>query len=240
MALYNIMCSTFGDENHEVREVRSDALSGMSLGQLCLLKDKSGSGRTGAFWATWIQCFTFRGIALFGDGHYRWQPRIPSGKAAGPKSGSVARLLMTELSSSSWQRLIGLGSEHKQLKVFTHHVAYLAHVGILPADLGKGSSIDHLCGQRGCHNPKHLDLAVEHRTNVARINCEGIILLVLQDTYIIQEFPCSHAKSGLDHDKAILDSCRKLRVLRLDDKTVDIVAKADKAKATADAHMDSS
>lgn len=44
-----------------------------------------------------------------------------------------------------------------------HRIAYEAFVGRIP----KGKEIDHLCGNRGCVNPWHLE-AVAHIENIRR------------------------------------------------------------------------
>lgn len=46
-----------------------------------------------------------------------------------------------------------------------HRVSYLLHKGDIP----EGCEIDHLCGNRACVNPDHLE-AVPHRVNSARGN----------------------------------------------------------------------
>lgn len=223
LALYEVMCANFGDENHEVREVRPGALSGMSLEQLKLLQDGRGTGRDGAFWAGFIQCRTFRGVAPSNCGHHRWQIRIP--KAGGKlRKGSVGGLLVSGLGAKSRNRLFALGQDHMQLRVFTHHVGYLSSGGELPTDLGNGSSIDHLCGQGGCHNPAHLALATVHSQNVARINCDGITLVVVNQL-IVQEQACAHAAAGAFPNSTVLDSCRKVKILCLDEIAVEAVVK---------------
>lgn len=44
-----------------------------------------------------------------------------------------------------------------------HRYSYEIHVGLIP----QGLVLDHLCGNRGCVNPDHLE-AVRQRTNVLR------------------------------------------------------------------------
>ena len=48
-------------------------------------------------------------------------------------------------------------------KLYTHRASYTVHVGPIPA----GLDIDHLCRNRGCCNPKHLE-PVTRRENLMR------------------------------------------------------------------------
>lgn len=99
-----------------------------------------------------------------------------------------------------------------QRKVFTHVLAYAStHEEPLPV-LGRGASIDHLCGQKACSNPSHLTLAVAHRDNVARIGCLGVTLIVAGQS-IVHMVPCPHA-SG-DGLTALRSGCAKVHVIRL-------------------------
>lgn len=50
-----------------------------------------------------------------------------------------------------------------------HRIAYQAWVGSIPANL----ELDHLCGQKRCVNPAHLE-AVTHRENLRRAGGNGL------------------------------------------------------------------
>lgn len=54
-----------------------------------------------------------------------------------------------------------LSSQHRS--VLAHRVAYELSIGPIP----EGTEIDHLCRNRACCNPAHLE-AVPHRVNVLR------------------------------------------------------------------------
>eukprot|EP00048_Salpingoeca_helianthica_P015708 m.228178 g.228178 ORF g.228178 m.228178 type:complete len:207 (-) comp17417_c0_seq1:144-764(-) len=103
---------------------------------------------------------------------------------------------------------------HQQRKIFTHVVAFAAHnEGPLPR-LGRGASIDHLCGQMGCSRATHLALAPAHRDNVARIGCAGVTLVVMQNA-IIRMVPCPHAPAQEDADLAVQHGCAKVFVVEI-------------------------
>jgi len=104
------------------------------------------------------------------------------------------------------------GPDTKQRKTFTHVIAYAAHTDRALPTLGKGQSIDHLCGQKACSNPSHLSLAIRHADNVARIGCLGTTLIV-RNTTIIHMRPCVHATD--EEDVASLPGCKKVHVIRL-------------------------
>ena len=46
---------------------------------------------------------------------------------------------------------------------YAHRIAYQLHIGPIP----EGAELDHLCRNRWCCNPEHLE-AVSHRVNVQR------------------------------------------------------------------------
>ena len=59
---------------------------------------------------------------------------------------------------------------HQRREVATHRVSYEHHVGPIPA----GMQIDHLCRQRACCNPEHLEV-VTQRENIHRSEAPTIV-----------------------------------------------------------------
>lgn len=58
----------------------------------------------------------------------------------------------------------GYGQIRLDNKTFlVHRVAYVMYHGLIP----KGLELDHLCRNRKCYNPEHLE-AVSHKENVRR------------------------------------------------------------------------
>jgi hypothetical protein len=59
---------------------------------------------------------------------------------------------------------MGYGQMRYQRRMaMAHRVAYMLFVGPIP----EGMELDHLCRNRGCVNPDHLE-PVDHRTNILR------------------------------------------------------------------------
>lgn len=85
----------------------------------------------------------FESKTVRGDGCWTWT-------GAHYKNSGYAMFAMRDL-DGKWRPTVG------------HRVAYQIHRGPIP----DGLQLDHLCRNRGCVNPDHLE-AVEQRVNIAR------------------------------------------------------------------------
>lgn len=169
--------------------IQRGSLKNIDETQLRELSNPHYRNINGSLLAEWLACLTRNGEEQLS--HLQWQTRL------------------------NFDRM-PFGS---QKKVLAHVLAYAAHnAGPLP-ELGNGSSIDHLCGQKGCFRPSHLDLAQEHRTNVARIGCLGLILVVIGKV-IVSMRPCIHAIPNDDHTAYVLSSCVKIQCITLSDDEI--------------------
>lgn len=83
---------------------------------------------------------------------------------------------------------------------FAHRLAYQHLVGEVP----EGTELDHLCGNRGCVNPEHLE-PVTHRENVLRGNAPAA-----------QQARQTHCKRGheLDGENLYVEPNGRRRVCR--------------------------
>lgn len=175
------------------RSIQPDVLAGSSIDCLKRLTNPLHPELTGQDWLDLLACETKQGKQQ--SSHQRWQPR-------------------TDHRGNSFP-------DGAQMKVFTHVLSFAAHNDEpLPENLGKGSSIDHRCGQQGCSRVEHLALAHEHRDNVARIGCLGVTLIVANDV-IIWMFPCPHG-TGVGAAR-LLTGCLKVRLLQLPTEAVNVL-----------------
>jgi hypothetical protein len=80
-----------------------------------------------------------------------------------PEPNSGCWLWVGSTSSDYGQLRIGAGGRNKGRLVSSHRLAYEHYVGPIP----EGLELDHLCRNRFCCNPLHLE-AVTHAVNMAR------------------------------------------------------------------------
>lgn len=177
--------------------------------------------RSGNWYMDWVQCEIIN-LAAPATGHPRWQPTIVRGTGATPTNPtSLGRLIKSHLSTQRWEALKSLATSNGQVKIPCHHLAFRVsepRVSI-PANMGHGSSMSHLCDQRGCIRGEHLQLTNHHVENLERQRCIGVTLIVALDM-IIHEIPCSHGIGNNIADK-VSTSCRKLRMVWLPIASID-------------------
>jgi hypothetical protein len=175
--------------------------------------------RTGAWYVSWATCSV---ATYLGSQHPRWQPTIVKpGTTSTPLAEGNAHSLKDKLAPQKWGRLKNLASTNGQVKIPLHHLAFrFQNPGVqLPANLGHGASISHLCDRHGCVRPEHLELTIQHANNLERQRCMGVALVVGADV-IIHEVPCPHGV-GLTSEARINSSCRKLRMIWLPSASLD-------------------
>jgi len=182
----------------------------------------SSAPRTGDWYVSWATCEIIN-LAMPGTGHPRWQPTIMKRGGGTPTNPtSLGSIIKRHLSSQRWEELKGLTNSNGQVKIPCHHLAFLAsdagEVGI-PANVGHGASLSHLCDSRGCIRDGHMELALQHVDNLERQRCSGVTLIVAADL-IIHEVPCAHGHGYGDLTLAIMRSCRKLRMVWLPDVSI--------------------
>jgi hypothetical protein len=213
-AVYSLMCRTAGLLD-PVRQVEGAPPTNLN----CLL---ANTPRSGNWYLRWVECEMI-GLTLPPTGHPRWQPRVVKDGVTPASATSVGRKVKRRVEESSWESLKSIARANNsggQVKIPCHHLAFRAawpDVSI-PANMGRGASISHLCDTSGCVRGEHLELTVNHVDNLERQRCSGVTLIVAADL-IVHELPCSHSR-GNNPAELIATSCRKLRVIWLPDASV--------------------
>jgi hypothetical protein len=145
-------------------------------------------GRDGPWYISWSTCEVVTTTAK-DTSHPRWQVDL----TAGPSS--VGQSLRAVLSEEEWRTLQDVMGGRRQFRAQAHHIAYNASdsrvLAPLPLDCGRGGSISHPCDQRGCIT--HVEATPEHKDNMDRQRCSGILLLHFRGS-IIKEMPCVHGR----------------------------------------------
>jgi hypothetical protein len=209
-SLYDVMWQNLSGKSQVVQVTGCTAeglaqLRGNDLATFC---------PAGPFWVDWARC-DLVGLATTDGGHPRWQPRVKTA-ASGLTPASLTSLgqqVKSVLTEAHWEQLKQNGS---QAKIQCHHLAVRCSTGhpLLPALLGAGSSVSHLCDQLGCARPEHLEISASHIDNLSRQRCRGVTLMVYDGviTYVI---PCTHGSlSGSvgQLEEEIMGSCREVDV----------------------------
>ena len=154
--------------------------------------------QTGQWWMDWSQCCIF----------------FP-GAVPNPVTPPPASMVLTlsrcpaGIRDSIFQPWIGVKSN---VKVMAHVVGWKSHhiATPVPHDLGRGSSISHLCDTASCCRRDHLTLAPAHQANMDRQRCRGVLLVCVEGLIVRQE-RCPH---DITYDFS--ESCRRLHVISLD------------------------
>lgn len=172
--------------------------------------------RDGAWYLKIVSCRVWD-TKQQGSDHPRWQVKL-----AELGSGTRAARIRKVLSKEAWETLTK--DFPTTFKPMVHHIVYNAdprrETTPLPLNGGAGGSTSHLCDVRGCL--AHLEASPVHRNNMDRQRCSGITLLCHKG-FILQEWPCAHGERGAASqslEAMILGSCRKVRLLDLDESAV--------------------
>jgi len=154
--------------------------------------------QTGQWWMNWSQCCVFFPGAVP-------NPVIP------PQASMVLTLTRCPagIRNSIFRPWIGAKSN---VKVMAHVVAWKSRnlATPVPHDLGRGSSISHLCDTASCCRRDHLALAPAHQANMDRQRCRGVLLVCVEGVIVRQE-RCPH-----DPTNDFSESCRRVHMIALD------------------------
>lgn len=176
--------------------------------------DSDNEFADGQFWISWLRCHR-----KTGEDYPRHQPKLSSDR---PGSGSQVTRLREKLSQDGWRSFneLALRTPGRQPKIPAHHLALRAKAGErLPSNLGSGSSVSHLCDNKNCINPEHMEVAEEHSANLRRQRCPGVTVIEFGQR-VLQVQSCPHG-NGLTHLSRLNNSCRRIHVVRLDERVAE-------------------
>jgi hypothetical protein len=209
-ALYRVMLSS-------VKVYEKNRLDAETVTMLETLDNAVNPNRPGSWYLKHVTCSIAEldpSKQIAGQqkpGHTRFQVRMGQG------SGSRVGQIKAALSLKAWETFKELSST--SVKIFYHHIAYNADLrreaAPIPANVGVGASISHLCDEVNCICQAHLEATTVHRDNMDRQRCIGIRLLCFRG-FIVDEVPCSHGrKLGETLDTQILASCLQIEVMEI-------------------------
>lgn len=236
---------------NDQREERSGSWYADTFGKCLVPVSKAGPISRGA--AVTAKASDQGGTAKTSASHGRYQVRINVSTSA-----AIYNQMSVALTRLGRQRALDLMAEFRGIpskpdsqdaivKIGRHQLAYVAGRrdtdALIPHNLGSGASISHLCDTMDCIEKSHLVLEIEHRENLVRQRCKGVLLIVSTwNRLILQEEPCVHGVEaaqklsqhlvGLEASEAqslsrqLALSCRKVQV-------VDIGSSRDRATALA-------
>lgn len=190
---------------------------------------------SGNEWVRWATCETIPKWQGQSGEHGRWQLSVINDQGLIPKSGAISSLknALTKLEFEALVKLVNdfpQKAKRRQLKLHVHHVGYLINSDFeackfpVVKKVGAGSSISHLCDQRSCARPTHIEVAEHHISNMDRQRCPGVTLLIFNNT-IIQETPCAHSGQGTLQMR-LQASCRKIFTRELTSSAAQFVAES--------------
>lgn len=142
-------------------------------------------------------------------------------KKPGPKTTPVAdriwqRITVTDAGCWEWDTLppagkgygriwVGSRSDGTRRMTYSHIAAYETFVGPVP----EGAELDHLCRNRACCNPEHLD-PVSHRENLMRSPIAPASLQARQ-THCLREHEFTPENTYMSKGKRYCRACLNLR-----------------------------
>ena len=100
---------------------------------------------------------------------------------------------------------IGIRVNGKPNTRYVHRISYQVFIGPIPKD----REIDHLCRNRSCANPKHLEL-VTHRENILRGNTFAAKQAAQTHCWRGHEFDFKNTQIGTKGERR----CRKCNVIK--------------------------
>lgn len=221
-ALYGVMLE-------QCRTIKTPTSSPKDCRILECLASSSSSSRDGRWHLERVTCLLVT-TNDSSDSHPRWQIRADG-------RGRSYGTLSVRLSSEGFSSLTKFCKNYSsgQGKIGHHMVAYNADVRRssvpLPLDLGRGSSVSHLCDVKGCVKQRHLEISSNHVNNMDRQRCLGVTVIHFQGV-IVQEMPCIHGRTldvGSSLEARLEKSCSRVSLVELSQEAGEIVTSVSRS-----------